>query len=48
MTLQTPLIIKLNHMNQYDYVSICPISGADILQVKSSLKYFILIEMSIK
>lgn len=31
-----------------DYVSICPISGGDILQVKSSLKYFILIEMSSK
>ena len=29
-----------------DYVSVCPISGVDILQVKSNLKYFVLIEMS--
>lgn len=29
-----------------DYVSICPTSGMDILQVKSNLKYFVLIEMS--
>lgn len=29
-----------------DYVSVCPISGLDILQVKSNLKYFVLIEMS--
>lgn len=32
--------------NIRDYVSVCPISGPDILQVKSSLKYFVLIEMS--
>lgn len=32
--------------NIRDYVSVCPISGLDILQVKSSLKYFVLIEMS--
>ena len=39
-----------NQLKQYenirDYVSICPISGLDILQVKSKLKYFVLIEMS--
>ena len=29
-----------------DYVSVCPISGVDILQVNSNLKYFVLIEMS--
>ena len=29
-----------------DYVSVCPISGVNILQVNSNLKYFVLIEMS--
>ena len=29
-----------------DYISVCPISGPDILQVNSKLKYFVLIEMS--
>jgi orotidine-5'-phosphate decarboxylase len=32
--------------NVRDYVSVCPLSGPDILQVESNLKYFVLIEMS--
>lgn len=39
-----------NQIKQYegirDYVSICPISGFDILEVSSTLGYFILVEMS--
>ena len=34
--------------NVRDYVSVCPLSGSDILQVDSCLKYFVLIEMSSK
>lgn len=32
--------------NTRDYISVVPTSGPDILQVKSNLKYFVLVEMS--